>query len=256
MASDFELFELNQKGWIPGPGESEEHFLSRIQSAKEFFKNPPEELEAEERVSSVHWDWARLHLKELYDFEPESLFAYYSNRELAPWQGAASWIFENGLCALQLKKGFRKGRYLGLYSRDEILAHEAVHAARSAFHEPESEEFFAYLSSPVKWRRVLGPIVRRPWEVFLFFAALCLGIFSGQFLPAAILLFGAFLRLGLQHRRLSRAAKTLRRVASEKKIPAILLRLTDREIAKLSDGKMFEEDGSLRHRIIRFYLNN
>lgn len=253
--TDKELFELNQKGWIPGPKESEDEFLSRIESAKKLFKSPPEELRVQERVSLPHWDWTRGHLKQVYDFQPESLLAYYSNHKLAPWQGAVSWIFENGLCAVQLRKGFLKGRYLGLYSRDEILAHEAVHAARCAFDEPINEEFFAYFTSSVKWRRVLGPIVRRPWEVFLLGAALLGGMLLGQFLLASLLTFAAFFRLARQHRTLRRAAKNLsQKVESEKTVRSILLRLTDQEISKLSDGKMFEDDGSLRHRVIGFYL--
>jgi len=202
----------------------------------------------------------RHYLKECYDFQPFSLIAYYSNRQLAPWQGAASWVIEERpgpLCAVQLRKKFFKGSYLGLYSRDEMLAHEAVHAARCAFNEPVNEEFFAYGTSSAKWRRKLGPIVKRPWEVLLFFAVLGCSAFFGNFLPAAGLLSFAFFRLNRQHFQLKRASQTLSKMIKDKRyIRALLLRLTDREINQLAAGQTLQDDGSLRFRVIHIYLKN
>ena len=255
--NDEELLALSRRGFIPGPGESEERFVKRVQAAEDFFLNPPEEFQGMQRVPAPHWDWVRHHLGELYDFQPDSLIAYYSNRQLAPWQGAASWIFDvqpGPICAVQLRRKFSRGSYLGLYSRDEILAHEAVHAARSAFEEPASEEFFAYYTSSAKWRRVLGPIVRRPWEASLFLGALVLGLFLETFLPAAVLFSFALWRLSAQHVRLRRAANKIRqRGKSEKTIRALLFRLTDGEIRRLAQGLDLEDDGSLRFRLICLY---
>lgn len=256
--TDVELLKYNQKGFIPGPGESEENFYRRIKDAENFFNAPPQDLEVESRVLPSHWDWVREHLYELYDFRPESLFAYYSNRKLAPWQGAASWIIGTDvglLCAVQLRKGLSKGRYLKLYSREEILAHEAVHAARSAFNEPVNEEFFAYFTSEKKWRRALGPIVQRPMEVWLFLLFAAYSSFFGSFLLLAGLLFLGFFRLAFRHRRLQKAIKTLSSQVSSPRIQrAILLRLTDQEIQTLSQGKQLQSDGSLRFRIIQYYF--
>lgn len=257
--TDQELFELNQRGFIPGPGESEGDFLQRLQAAENFFSTPPAPFDRMEKVPEPHWDWVRHHLSEFYDFQPYSLMAYYSNRQLALWQGAASWVIEEipgPLCAIQLRKGFSQGRYLGLYSRDEVLAHEAVHAARCAFNEPIHEEFFAYSTSGVGWRRKLGPIVKRPWEIFLFFIVLGLGAFWGNFLPAAGLLAFAFIRLSRQHLQLKRAAQTLCKIIQdERTVRALLFRLTDREISQLASGRILEDDGSLRFRVIRQYMN-
>ena len=167
--TDQELLALNQKGFIPGPGETEADFTARVQAP------PPVQFQSMEPIPSSHWDWVRHHLEELYDFRPDSLTAFYSNKKLAPWQGAASWIIASKpgpLCAVQLRTGFKKGNYLKLYSREEILAHEAVHAARCAFEEPDSEEYFAYFTSSARWRRVFGPIIRKPWEAAAFLAVL------------------------------------------------------------------------------------
>jgi hypothetical protein len=255
--NDEELLALNRRGFIPGPGETEEHFVKRVQLAQDFFCNPLKEFEEMEKVPVPHWDWVRHHLKELYDFQPDSLVAYYSNRQLTPWQGAASWVMdvESGpLCAVQLRRGFLKGSYLGLYSRDEILAHEAVHAARCAFEEPAFEEFFAYYTSSAKWRRLLGPIIRKPWEASFFLGVLGLGALFGIFLPAAVLSSFGFLRLGRQHTRLWRAVKKMRKEGkSEKTIRFLLFRLTDCEIKRVAQGKEIGDDQSLRSRLIRLY---
>ncbi len=258
--TDKELFELNQRGFIPGPGESEPSFLRRLHAAQEVLLAPPPPFDRMEKVPEPHWDWVRHYLKEFYDFQPCSLAAYYSNNQLALWQGAASWVMEESpgpLCAVQLRKGFSKGRYLKIYSRDEMLAHEAVHAARCAFQEPAYEEFFAYSTSEVGWRRKLGPIVKSPREVFFLLIALGLGAFWGNFLPAAFLLAYGFVRLGRRHHRLKKAAQNLYgKVRDQKAARALLFRLTDREIDQLASNQTLQDDGSPRFRVIRQYMKN
>ncbi len=247
--TDRELLHLNSQGFIPGPGESAERFTGRIAAARSAFSKT-------EPLPKAHWQWASLHVKELFHFEPESLPAYYSNEKLAPWQGAACWIGEDRVPQLQLREGFRKGSYLGLYSRGEILAHEAVHAARAAFDEPENEEFFAYATASRKWRKVLGPILRRAWEPWLLFGSLAFGVFwEASWLLSAGLLAAAFWRLIRGHLRLTKAFQCLMgRVKSIKEVQAILFRLTDREIRGLSQGKWIEGDETLRWRLIRLYI--
>ena len=127
---DRELLDWNRRGFIPGPKESEEDFLRRVNdTGKEAVKL------GGRPIPSSHWEWVRRHLREIFDFEPESLPAFYSNRLLVPWQGAASWIMSGKLIGVQLREKLQRGSYLGLYDRNEILAHEAVHAARCAFQE-------------------------------------------------------------------------------------------------------------------------
>jgi hypothetical protein len=182
---------------------------------------------------------------------------YYSNEKLAPWQGAACWIGEDRIPRLQLRDGFRKGSYLKLYSRGEILAHESVHAARAAFDEPENEEFFAYATANCKWRRIFGPIFQRVWEPWLLLACLTLGLFwEIGWMLSAVLMIGGFWRLIRRHVRLSKAFKNLMgRVKDIKAVRAILFRLTDREIQIFSRGGWMEGDETLRWRLIRVYFN-
>lgn len=241
---DKDLLFYNSQGYIPGPYESEEEFFLRVQE------------NSKDSASDFHDEWTALHLNEIFDFKPSSLNIFYSNKNLAPWQGAACWIDENRV-SLQLRVGFKKGNFLW-YSREEVIAHEAVHAARAAFHEEENEEFFAYLTSSKKWRRVLGPIIKRPFEAWIVFISCFLGVFwEPGFFITALLIGYAFYRLFHQHLRLRRAAHFLmKKIQDVKKVRALLLRLTDREIRTLARSKWIEKDQSLRWRLIELaYLN-
>ncbi len=241
--TDHEFLALNQRGFIPGPNESEEAFFERIDRIR---------VGCKDALPQAHWNWVMEQLSDLYDIEPESLVAVYSNKNLTWWQGAACWIGEDGVPRLQLREGFRKGSYLG-YSREEVLAHEAIHAARVAFAEEENEEFFAYASSSKRWRRVLGPLFKRPWEAWLLMGGLAGSLWSELATLFVTCLIGTgFWRLIRQHRRLRKASDTLMvRLKDERKVRAVLFRLTDAEIRSLSRGEWIEGDTTLRWRLIR-----
>ena len=247
--TDIELLSLNRQGFIPGPFESEEDFSRRVESIKKNFEEKNE-------IPPAHWDWVRFYLKEIFDFEPECLPAFYSNQGLRPWQGAATWIEGKNLSFVQLRKALKKGSYLFFYRREEILAHEAVHAARSGFDEPKNEEFFAYMTSEKRWHKVLGPIVSRPWEIWPLFLCTILGVFSHLgYLAAAFWIGLGFARLIRQHRRLAKAFQQILKTVLDKKIArAILFRLTDSEILMFSKGEKIEDYGNnqkcLRWRLI------
>lgn len=251
--TDGELFALDKDGFLPGPGENEEHFLVRVKRTKEKF-------EKEGWIPPSHWDWVREYLDEVFDVKPLYICAFYSNRSLVPWQAAASWIEGRELHSVQLREGLKKGTYLGIYGREEILAHEAVHAVRSAFNEDRCEEFFAYMTSEKKWRRVLGPILQRPWEAWPFLLCILSGVlWPVCFLGAAIWSGIGFCRLIKQHLRLRLAARRVGEVVQDaRKTRAILFRLTDDEIEKFSKGEKIEEyaqrQNCLRWRVIKHYL--
>jgi hypothetical protein len=250
--TDADLLTLDKMGFIPGPHEDEKIFLARVEKTKKNF-------EQGSWIPESHWDWVRQYLDLMYDVKPLYICAFYSNKGLAPWQGAAAWIEGKALNSIQLREGLRKGSYLGLYRREEILAHEAVHAARSGFNEDRFEEFFAYQTSEKKWRRVLGPLIQRPWEVWPFLVAIVLGALWPLFyLAASLWALAGFARLIQRHRQLKRAScQILDFVRDPRRTRAILLRLTDREIEFFAKGinfeKYAEEQTSLRWKVIRSY---
>ncbi len=242
--TDRELLALHEEGFVPGPGEDEGAFRARIEDVKKNFQKGG-------WIPAAHWDWVREYLGRIFDVKPLYICAFYSNRSLAPWQGAATWIEGKRVHSIQL----RKGSYWGLYSREEILAHEAVHATRSGFEGDRYEEFFAYMTSEKRWRRVLGPLFQRPWEVWPFLVAVVGGAFWPVcYLGAAGWMGMGFGRLIRHHRRLKRASERIFEAVGEKrKARAILFRLTDPEIDRLAKGASLAEveQDELRWKVIR-----
>ncbi|MBU6383457.1 MAG: hypothetical protein KGQ49_04315 [Verrucomicrobia bacterium] len=251
--TDLELLQLDHMGFIPGPEEQEEPFLARVQTTQAQYAQA-------DKIPEAHWDWVREFLDHLFHVKPLYICAFYSNRGLTPWQGGASWIEGRKLKAVQLREALKKGHFLWLYRREEILAHEAVHGVRCGFNEDRSEEFFAYMTSEKKWRRVLGPILQRPWEAWPFLLCALGGIFWAPFyLGGAIWSSLGFIRLIRQHRRFKRASDQIQRVTrNARSTRAVLFRLTDEEIEQFSKNVSIDlfaaQQTCLRWRVIRHYL--
>src|SRR5690242_3783438 len=105
ILTDSELLTLDQMGFIPGPNESEEGFFKRVETAKEKFAKG-------KWIPESHWDWVRESLDTLFYVKPLYICAFYSNRSLTPWQGAAAWIEGRELSSIQLREKLKKGSYL------------------------------------------------------------------------------------------------------------------------------------------------
>jgi hypothetical protein len=275
MIEDDYILELNNQGFIPGPLETEEEFLQRVDFTKKISKNPKiffeEEKEnppfsLEDKVLKPRWNWTRAQLNYLFNTAPFDLAMFFSNEKLSFFQGASTWILAFGeknikIPLIQFRKNLKKGTYLWIYTLDDILAHEAVHAVRVAFNEPKTEEVFAYMTSSSFIRRVLGPIIRSPIDVIMFLSSIGLSLISQTFLFifknsifSYLFIFFFFsslclfclglgrlflvrLRLNLTYRKLYKLLK------DKKKARATLFRLADDEIEKFSlmPGKQIQE---------------
>lgn len=244
------LQQRNERGWIPGPLEEKKDFEKRVEDLNHFFSNPPSDID--HFLTDRDWSRAKEITKHLYDFSPDWILAYYNNDKLSFFQGAATWISEKEdlrLPLIQLREKFEEGRLFKFYYREEVLAHEAVHAARMQFDEPLYEEIFAYKTSPGFFRRFFGPLFQRPWEAYFFIALLFipltieillfLGIEVGYFIylsliPAA---FFAYLLLRLLALR-SVLAIALHRMKQFLEHPsknwALAFRLKDSEIFRFA----------------------
>lgn len=175
----------------------------------------------------AHLEWARLHLHTLFDVDIDSVPIEYSAKGLRPWEGAVTWI-ENGQARIQLHPRLKTGSlFFGLYSRDEILAHELVHALRAHLNAPRYEEYLAYWTSPHPWRRLLGPLFEKTWEAPLLIASFLLPPVG------ALLLLGLVFRLIRRQRRLARAYRNL---GSGPKARKQLLFASDAEIDSISNS--------------------
>lgn len=206
----------------------------------------------------IHWEWVRSQLREAFDVDPIWLPIIYSNRSLAPWQAGATWTQGTRLVSIQLREAFRKGTFLGIYQREDVLAHEAVHGVRASLESEKWEEFFAYMVAGSRVRRFLGPLIQRPWEVWPFLGLSFLGaLLLGPFPSLAAGWAGlGVLRLLKNRFRLRRAAREVGRVIKGKReIRAFLFRLKDEEIDQLAKGislkALAEKNQTLRWQILK-----
>lgn len=209
MIHDDALLEYFHRGLIPGPEESEEAFLFRALQAKPL----------------AHLEWSDLSLPFKIDWVPIT----YSNHKIAWWEGAATWISGEDLPAVQLRKSFEKGSFLG-YKRSEVLSHEAVHAARMRFEEPLFEEVLAYSTAPQAWKRFLGPLFSRTWEPLV----LMVGVATGVFWPLVPLIM-----IGVSLGRLSYRQWIFKKCCRKLSFP-VALTLTDKEMKQFAS--MAEEE--------------
>lgn len=218
------LLEWNRRGLIQGPDESEEAFFKRCQGAR-----------TSESPSSSK-------TKELFDLDPDWVSISYDNKNLRLWEGGCAWI-EGAKVSLQLKKHFEKSdTYLGLYSKEELIAHEYVHAARVAFEEPIFEEMLAYQTSKSPFRTILGPIFRTSSETKVLVFSFILLFFTALFTPfqliawaGALGLFGVgFFRLFRTRQLFNKTHGHLVSLVGQKHALAVMMRLTDREITRFA----------------------
>jgi len=242
MLTKEELKSLGEEGIIPGPNESEADFVKRVDILR-----GQKALEIDGKILE-EWD---PQCRALYGVFPKWIPMTYSNRGLLPWQGAALWVFGEKIPLIQLRKGFKKGRFL-FYSRDEVLNHETLHALRVAFNEPRFEEILAYEHSTSRWRRFLGPLFRKPSHALFFISLMLISLvvqmtslffLSSPFLPFIRIvtvipfvdLTFRFSALIKDRRVLDKAVKKLSQIfPNQKSTFPIVLRLKDSEIQKFA----------------------
>jgi hypothetical protein len=232
---------LNKEGIFPGPLETENNFLIRIKQLQTSIELPGKPLTQQD------WEDAHRLLKQRFDIKPTWVAAFYLNKKLRLWEAAATWECE-GNTIIQLRNRFKRG-YWGPTTREEVLAHEAAHAARMAFKESRFEEILCYQTSRAQWRKAFGPLFRRPTEAIVCLVGALLGAFFGVFdlfIFALSLLLFPFVFLLLRLRRDQRVFRNcLKNIAPllicESHSLAVALRLSDREIAMFahaSTGKI------------------
>ena len=232
MLSEVELIQLNSRGLFPMQDEEEKAFLSRIALLeKEKKQIPPvnvqEALTRCEKLFCLKPDWVPIEEKQI---------------SLAPWQGAVLWIQEdrqgNRVPLIQISPRLKSSWLSRWYPQDEVLSHELVHAVRLPLRSSRFEEIAAYQTSKSRFRRFLGPIFRRPYEVFVLLLAVVIGWLSLFWSAAAFLVwvpwfvcfFGAA-RLLMTQFVFKRCRAKMQIVLKERdKALALCIRLTDKEI--------------------------
>lgn len=221
ISDEEDLIRLNREGIIAGPGELKFSFLKRVDEMLENAPDHPASFPAR--------------LRSLFDINPEHIEVLYTNEGMDVWEAGCTWILQNKV-TIQLRKQLHKAvRWCGIYSKEEILAHEAVHAARMKFYEPMFEEVLAYQTSSRLFRRILGPLLRSQGEWFGFLFFIFLGLLITLWQPLlgigcmaiAPTYFGV--RLAIVHSYFRRAKKKIRKMLGIEPL-WVLLRLSDAEI--------------------------
>lgn len=268
--------EYNKQGLIPGPKETEENYLKRSEFCLAELNHliarfAPKDFKEYDCELKSSWLKQAADLNRPYAIAPLWVPLFFSNWKMMPWQGASTWIFqlEENMptgAMIQLRKSlYKRESLLGLYSKEELIAHELCHVARMEFEEPKYEEFLAYRTSKRVFSRYFGPLVQSVsesrWFMILLLMILILEVFylyQGAYhlmfnpwiysLPLVLLSTSA-IRLFFRHRTLEKTAK---KVGEE-----ILFRLTDSEIEKIAKlskeevANFMNEQTSFRWQFIR-----
>ena len=248
----------NQQGLIPGPGESEKDFCRRAEYCLQLVREIDPEFEQhfpfpkeDQALGQVVMEDSSALTKKLYDIYPQWVPIFFSDYKLAPWHGGCAWIFQiredsPTAAILQMRRAWRdKTTYLGIYKREELIAHELSHVGRMMFHERKFEEILAYQTSSARWQRWLGPIIGSAHEAMMFMSFLVLIVLADLFIlftespflymalwwlkliPVAIVVYG-LMRLWRKHSVYERCLDVLKSVT--KNPHAVGYRLTDAEI--------------------------
>jgi hypothetical protein len=211
---------LRQRGFIPGPHESETIFLRRVERSPILAGTPVAEL----NEFAIAPDWV--------DIARDS-------KELRFWEGAATLIEED-------HEGIPQARILlgnSLFLTPEaLMAHELVHAVRCAFPDSSVEEVMAWRTCP---QRAMRPAVSLALDVTQLGAIFLVvqTILLGWILEEPLWWIGSAISLCVTMLRAAQAIAPVRRAIQQlegRDLPAwpILLHLTAEEIQCL--GTSFE----------------
>ena len=250
----------NKKGFLCTSYESEADFFQRCDVIKKsicdccFFQNlkftnitthPP--LIYEDLDLAIDW-----------------LLTTSSSKGLPFWEPAATWMLEQDNIIIPLLQ--IKNRHKKIHA--EILKHEVVHIARSAFKEPIYEEFLAYATSQSKWRRFFGPIFRSSKESLLFVVlALLSSLTLWLIVPLVVYSLWLLVRLMMHQKIFKTSLVNVGKIFQTDFPLKIAIRLTDEEIKWLEQCEAvktevniqsyIEQQSCLRWRLIKsLYLEN
>lgn len=255
--------ECNAQGLIPGPDETEAAYDKRVAFCQDLKQQLIQKVgadlpfEVKDAADQHLLEEVFPHTQELYGIRPQWVPLFFSNYQLSPWHGGCAWIFQLNeqtptAAFLQLRAHFRSSpTYLGIYRRQELIAHELAHVGRMLYQEPQFEEILAYQSSASRWRRWLGPIVQSSKESLMFIFVLGLVVMTDLALlsiqtPSAMLIATwvklipfilvslALGRLWHRHYLFKRCLQKLKKIFPPPIANHLLYRLRDREIKEFA----------------------
>jgi hypothetical protein len=213
--------EWDKQGLFIAPHESAVDYEARIQA---LFKH------LDPAVSSASSPEV---LQRVFGVDPSWVRVEYSKKGLYPWEAGCTWY--DTVPWIQLHPCFLTSQYrFGIYSKEEVLAHEYVHVVRAPLESDRFEEFFAYLISyyakpgiVTSLRTFLGPLFDKPWQVIVAFVSFLAFPIAGLLVVACL-----FARLLYCWRQFFLCKKQLQSITDTPL--QLMLRLNDSEIVRFS----------------------
>lgn len=132
-------------GYLPGPRESDADFTRRINGLR--LTVLKSQCDLEKQASKRLWD--------LYRFWPKGFCWRFQNEGFWPWELGYQETESDGMSLIALRAQCGDSRWH--YQKEEVLAHEMAHAARSAYRHNFFDEFLCFKTSKKNYRRNFGP---------------------------------------------------------------------------------------------------
>lgn len=136
-------------------------------------------------------------------------------------------FWEGGYTEIWTENGEAFAKVVLQVMNSEVLQHELVHAVRMGFPDSPFEEFLAYATSKVWYRRMLGPMFSSRWISLSVVVGCGLSVLLSPFFQYAMLL--PFLPIAIGLPRFLRVRRCFLRAVKVVGYPK-LLTMTDEEI--------------------------
>lgn len=259
------LEEWDDQGFFMLPDETWNSFMQRVslllQAIREIENGKiPEILQKNfrswKKIPENFTEKANQILLKEYKFSNFWTKVYFSKAETGIFSAGVQLEVDETYPLVFLHDAFAEKENHAGYERNEILAHELIHASRMFFPPSRYEEYFTCHLYRSPLRRGMGNLFRSKYLITLFLAGFFTGILflSQGFLWGSICFFFPFLILLYEiylHCLLAKARNKLLLMQLEP-LP-ILLRLTDKEIFSL--GKLSVEEAlSLQKKSLRWKI--
>lgn len=195
QASDIQSY--NDQGLFPGPNESEQDFIKRVEHMQNWskqlknkdlvLKDLPYPLRHQDRMSEAQLRESGKPILEKFGIAPVWVPAYYSDSGLPFLTGGMAVQFvehenEPLKTFFQLKSVFKTQKKWLIYTADELIRHEMCHVARVSLDSTRYEETFAYSTSDSWLRKKIGGALTTPKDNQLILLSLFLWM-CATFLP-------------------------------------------------------------------------
>ncbi len=177
------LAGLDAAGHLIAPGESFEAYVERLCDTSDrlyelegLIKSsggqelcPGVLVENKDRIPAETLAEAEAETERLYGFKIDWVPGFFLSKGVgALWGGCAISFPGNGPSVFLIRSSFRSKERWFIYDRDELMAHELCHVARTPLADRPLEEHFAYQTSKSALRRCTGNCFQTQWDAILF----------------------------------------------------------------------------------------